>query len=199
MQTLAPPLLPLLRSPAQARLLTLVLSEPGREWSLTELASRVGTSLATAQREVERAERSGVVVSHRVGNVRQVRANPSSPLTGPLSELLLRAFGPPNVVGEEFSVVAGVQGLYIFGSWAARFAGQDGRAPADIDVLVIGRPDRELLDEATERSEKRLSQPINCTVRSLDWWLHGDDGFHMDVTTRPLITIKALEVEGESL
>ena len=56
-----PPLMPLLRSRLQAELLTLVLLSPGREWTLTELAGRVGSSVATAQREVTRAEQTGVV------------------------------------------------------------------------------------------------------------------------------------------
>jgi hypothetical protein len=63
MKSGAPPLLPLLRSRLQAELLTLVLLSPGREWSLTELAQRVGASVATAQREVApgRADRSAVL------------------------------------------------------------------------------------------------------------------------------------------
>jgi predicted transcriptional regulator len=88
-----PPLLPLLRSRPQADLLTLVLLTPGREWSLTELASRIGASLATVQREVERAEGSGVLSTRRQGNVRLVSAA-ASPLTEPLTELLVRSFGP---------------------------------------------------------------------------------------------------------
>src|SRR5579859_7902292 len=59
MQTPAPPLLPLLRSRLQAELLTVVLLTPGREWSLTELADRAGSSLSSAQREMARAEEAG--------------------------------------------------------------------------------------------------------------------------------------------
>jgi hypothetical protein len=40
-----PPLLPLLlRSRLQAEVLTLAMLNPGREWSLTDLATRVGAS-----------------------------------------------------------------------------------------------------------------------------------------------------------
>ena len=87
-------------------------------------------------REVSRAEDAGVVVSRRVGNTRLVRALPS-PITEPLTELLLRSFGPPQVIAEEFAPVGGIDGLYIYGSWAARYAGVPGRAPADLDVLVL--------------------------------------------------------------
>jgi hypothetical protein len=99
MQAPAPPLLPLLRSRLQAELLTLVLLTPDREWTLTELASRVGGSVSSAQREMARAEQTGVVKSRRLGHTRLVVAA-DSPLTGPLTELLLRSFGPRQVLAE---------------------------------------------------------------------------------------------------
>ena len=56
MQAPPPPLLPLLRSRLQADLLTLVMLTLDKEWSLTELADRAGSSQSSAQREMARAE-----------------------------------------------------------------------------------------------------------------------------------------------
>jgi hypothetical protein len=86
-----PPLLPLLRSRSQADLLTLVLLNPGSEWTLSELASRIDSTVSSVQREVVRAEQAGVVASRRLGNTRLVTAA-RSPVTVPLTELLLRSF-----------------------------------------------------------------------------------------------------------
>ena len=188
MQAPAPTLLPLLRSRLQADLLTLVLLTPEREWSLTELARRAGASVSSAQREMARAEDAGVISSRRLGNTRLVSAA-DSPLTGPLTELLLRSFGPRQVVAEELSGLAGIEEAYLFGSWAARYAGQRGRAPADIDVLVIGHPDRDDLDDAAQRAGSRLAREVNVTVRSPQWWRDGGDGFHTEVTKRPLVAL----------
>ncbi len=197
MQSPSPPLLPLLRSALQGEILALILLNPGQEWSLTDLASRVGASVSTAQREVSRAEDAGVVTSRRVGNTRLVRAMPS-PITEPLTELLLRSFGPPQVIAEEFASVGGIEGIYLFGSWAARYAGASGRSPADLDVLVIGRPDRDEVDDAAERARQRLGREVNVTIRSPQWWRNGTDGFHAEVTTRPLVMIRAAHDEGDT-
>lgn len=188
MQAPPPPLLPLLRSRLQAELLTLVLLAPGREWSLTELADKTGASLSSAQREMTRAQDAGVVSSRRLGNTRLVTAA-DSPLTGPLTELLLRSFGPRQVIAEELADLAGVENVFLFGSWAARYSGQPGPAPADIDVLVIGRPDRDDLDEAAQRAGSRLGREVNVTIRSAQWWRDGGDGFHTEITRRPLIQL----------
>jgi hypothetical protein len=187
-----PPLLPLLRSRLQAEVLTLVLLTPGREWTLTELASRVGSSVSTVQREVVRAEQAGVMTSRRVGNTRLVKTA-RSPLTAPLTDLLMRSFGPRQVLAEELSGVPGIDSAYLFGSWAARYAGQKGRPPADLDVLVIGVPDRDALDDAAQRAGARLAREVNVTIRSADWWQSGDDGFHSEIMRRPLVQISGSE------
>ena len=190
-----PPLLPLLRSRLQAEVLTLVLLGSGREWSLTGLASRTGASVSSVQREITRAEQAGVVTSRRQGNSRLVKAA-DSPLTAPLTELLLRSFGPRQVLAEELKGVEGIDGAYLFGSWAARYAGEAGRPPADLDVLVIGAPDRDELDDAAQRAAGRLAREVSVTIRSPAWWRDGTDGFHADVTRRPLVAIFNEEAEA---
>src|SRR5713226_10028703 len=131
-------------------------------------------SLSSAQREMARAEEAGVVSSRRLGSTRLVTAA-DSPLTGPLTELLLRSFGPRQVVAEELAEVVGIESAFLFGSWAARYAGQRGRAPADIDVLVIGDPDRDEVDDAAQRAGVRLAREVNVTIRSRQWWREGGD------------------------
>jgi predicted nucleotidyltransferase len=188
MQTQGPPLLPLLRSRLQAELLTLILLNPGREWTLTELAHQTGASVATAQREVARAEQTGVITSRRLGNTRLV-TTANSPLTEPLTELLLRSFGPRHVIAAELATVAGIDAAYLFGSWAARYTGEPGRPPADIDVLVIGRPDRDTLYDAATHAGQRLAREVNTTIRSAEWWQTGNDVFHRQITSRPLVPL----------
>ncbi|MGH3264361.1 MAG: nucleotidyltransferase domain-containing protein [Trebonia sp.] len=184
----SPPLLPLMRSRLQAEVLTFVLLNPQQEWSLTELASRTGASVSSVQREITRAEQAGVASSRRLGNLRLVTAA-DSPLTAPLTELLLRSFGPRQVLAAELDGVGGIEKAYLFGSWAARYAGEAGRPPADLDVLVIGTPDRDELDDAAQRAGRRLAREVNVTVRSSAWWRGGTDGFHTDVTRRPLVPV----------
>jgi hypothetical protein len=72
---------------------------------------------------------------------------------------------------------------------AARYFGVQGRPPADIDVLVIGEPDRGELDDAAERAQQRSARHVNVTVRTPAWWLYGKDGFRQEVVKRPLLTL----------
>ena len=183
------PLLTLLRSRAQAEVLWAVLLDPNREWSLTELALLVGASVATVQREIQRAEEAGVVCSRRLGNTRLVRSDPEGVLTAPLAELLLGSFGPKPLLAEVLRDVPGIDAAYLFGSWAARYAGDRGPAPRDIDVLVVGQPDRDALDEVIGSAERRLARPVQVTIRRRSWWNKGDDSFRKEIARRPLVEL----------
>jgi DNA-binding Lrp family transcriptional regulator len=195
-RTAAPPLLPIFRSQLQGELLAAALLSPDAEQSLTDLAERLGASLATVQREVHRLEEAGILRSRRVGNTRLVSAETTSPVFSPLAELVLRSFGPAEVVRAEFDNIPGIDELYLFGSWAARYEGEAGRAPADIDVLVIGRPNRDEVYEAALRAEQRLHRPVNTTIRSRAAWSKSDDGFLSQVRSSPLVAIRSATTRG---
>jgi predicted nucleotidyltransferase len=189
MKSAPPPLLPLLRSRIQAEALTVVLLAPEREWSLTELAGVVDASVPSVQREMKRAEEAGVVTSRKLGNTRFVRGDPSGVLTEPLTELLLRSFGPKMVLTESLRVVRGIDAAYLFGSWAARYEGQRGPVPHDVDILVIGQPDRDQLDEAVAEAERRLARPVQTTIRRASWWAAGEDPFRTEIAQRPIVAL----------
>jgi hypothetical protein len=57
------------------------------------------------------------------------------------------------VLRNALAEVAGIERAFIYGSWAARHAQRSGPVRADIDLLVIGRPDRRELDDAVAGAE----------------------------------------------
>lgn len=204
MRSEAPPLLPILRSRTQAGVLTVLLLNPELELSQTELAARLGAPLTSVVDEVHRLEKTGILTSRSVGRSRLSRAGQSI-LVGPLTELMVRAFGPIQIVGEEFGEAAdllGVVELAVFGSWAARYVGQPGPDPADIDVLVVVQDatvDRDLIYAAADRAGARLGRPVNPTVVTLARWAHrdrGDDPFLDEIASRPIVMVRDNEVNS---
>ncbi len=186
----APSLLPILRSQQQGEILALLLGDPDLELSLTEIARRTGAPHPSVHREIERAERAGLVTTRKIGNTRLVRANTDSPYYAGLADALTRAFGVPAVLAEALRHVEGISAAYIYGSWAARHAGQPGRRPVgDIDVLVLGAPDRDQLYEALSAAEQRLGRPVESTIRDSAWLESGTGSFHETVTGRPMLRL----------
>jgi DNA-binding transcriptional ArsR family regulator len=186
----APSLLPILRSQQQGEILALLLGDPELELSLTEIASRTGAPHPSVYREIQRAEQAGLVTTRKVGSTRLVRANTASPYYAGLAEVLTRAFGVPVVLTEALEPLRGITSAYIYGSWAARHEGQAGRRPVgDIDVLILGEPDRDQLYVALDAAEKRLGRPVQATIRDPAWLDSGTGSFHDTVTSRPLLEL----------
>ncbi|MFA5889545.1 MAG: helix-turn-helix domain-containing protein [Actinomycetota bacterium] len=189
MRTAAPPLLPIFRSKLQGELLAALLLNPEREESLTELAARLGADVATVQREVSRLERAGILKTRRVGATRLASADARSPISAPLTEITLKTFGPGAVLAAAFSTVGGIDEIYIFGSWAARYLGVKGPQPQDLDVLVVGSPERAEVYAAALRVEHRLGLPVNPTIRSSNAWRVARDGFVTQLRSAPLVRV----------
>jgi DNA-binding transcriptional ArsR family regulator len=84
----------LLRSQQQGEILSLLLGDPDRELSLTEISHLTGAPHPSVHREVLRAEQTGLVTSRKVGNTRLVRAQTDSPYYAGLADVLTKAFGP---------------------------------------------------------------------------------------------------------
>ncbi|MFN0028496.1 MAG: hypothetical protein ACKV2O_15150 [Acidimicrobiales bacterium] len=103
----------------------------------------------------------------------------------------LGTYGPPAIVAEEFAEIDGAGAVVLFGSWAACYRGEPGRAPKNIDVLVIGNPDRDAVDDAAERAERRVGLPVQATVRSRGQRDARQESFIKDLRARPLVLVLA--------
>lgn len=185
-----PSLLPILRSQQQGEVLAALLGAPEDEFSVADLARLTGASYPSVHREVERAEHAGIAQSRRLGNLRLVRANSASPYFEGLASVLVRAFGPPSVLEGALAGIDGIESAFLFGSWAARFAGQEGERPVnDLDLLVLGEPDRNELFEAIAHASAKLGREVQVTIREPGWLNRGHGPFHDTVIARPMVPI----------
>lgn len=189
MRTGAPLLLPLFRSRGQARLLARVFLHPNERRSLNQLAGEIGLDPATVQREAERLEEAGILISERVGTARLLRPNEGSPFYPELSGLLFKAFGPVPVLRERLEGLPGVEAAFIYGSWASRHAGERGEAPGDIDLLVLGKPDRRKLARLCREASEELGFEVSPTVLSTEDWESDASGFIRSIKEQPLVPL----------
>jgi hypothetical protein len=191
-------LLPILRSRGQAEILCAVLANPNREWTLGELAKVSGQSLPTVQREIERAELAALVESRRMGRQRLVKAGPSQ-IAIMLANLLLWSYGPKFVIAEEFAGIKGIDRLFIFGSWAARYHGVDGYPPQDIDVLVIGTPEFSDIADASHYASNKLQIDVNPKIMPHTWWeTKPGSGFRQEIDRRPIVEIEVRSAKSST-
>lgn len=190
-------MLPVFRSRVQGEILALTLPDPDREWTIDELADRTAEPYQTVATEARRLEQAGLLAATTVGRTKLLRANRESPYLRPLAQLATMAFGPPTVIAEEFDPVDGIDAIYIYGSWAARYEGEPGTSPQDIDVLVLGKPDRDDVFDAARRAERRLGREVNVTQRTSRQWETATDGFAEQVRASPMVEVPYRPTDGE--
>lgn len=192
-----PPLLPVLRSALQARiLLRLLTTDPGS--TAAELARALDEPEPSVTREVRRLLGSGLLRGEHVG--RAVRLHPveDNPATAPLRQLLIVTFGPSHLLGRALAGIPGIDEAYVYGSWAARYHGELGEAPGDIDVLVVGDPARSRVDEAVDAVERVVGREVNVTYVRPKRWNDDTDPFIATVRSQPLVPLAITTTKGES-
>jgi DNA-binding transcriptional ArsR family regulator len=189
MKASVPLIAPLLRSDLQGNLLATLLLAPEKERTLTELTAAVDGSMPTVHREVDRLVASEFLTERRSGRNRYIRANSEHPLYSAVREIVEYAYGPRVVLPAVLADVGGVDDAYVYGSWAARMNGEAGADPADIDVLVIGKPDRAALYDAAAAARGRLRREVNIRAVSPERWNEAGEPFLRTVKSRPLVKL----------
>jgi len=189
MRTESPALAPIFRSHLQGKLLAAVLLGTDA-LTIAALTQTVHAPESTVHREVERLVRTGVLTSRRIGRARLIEPNTDNPATRPLRDLVMIAYGPQYVIGEQLAGVGGISEAFLYGSWAARFHGELGPLPNDIDVLIVGSPDRDDVHDRLAEATRLLHREVNPTFVSAERWAEPlTDPFLTTVVSRPLVPI----------
>ena len=192
--TKASTLTPLFRSDAQGEILARLFLNADRSFTIAELARAANTPYASAHREVSRIIQMGLASTEKRGQSVEVHVRSDTPAFRPLAELLALTYGPAVVIPRHLAEITGIDQAYIYGSWAARRAGEPGDAPADIDVLIVGNPARGQINEAARVAGTVLGREVNVRIISAAAWDAADtDPFLRTLTERPLVHLELRE------
>jgi predicted nucleotidyltransferase len=155
------------------------IMNPDRWWYLSELATHLGTSPSSLQRELSSLVGSGILQQRREGSRRYFRAQDQSPIFPELQRLFEKTYGTVATLrsllqpfGEK------VFSAFLFGSIAR---GEE-HALSDIDLMVIGNIGLADLSPILRKGEARLGRDINVMnysrseflerIREKDHFLH---------------------------
>jgi DNA-binding transcriptional ArsR family regulator len=190
MRTSAPALAPIFRSDEQLRILAQLYTGTDEELSVTRLAERAGVAMGTASRETARLAEHGLVRTRQLGRMRMVAPNWDLPWSRELRAILAQTVGVLGLLAAALAKVPQIEDAWVFGSWAARYQGEPGPFPRDIDVLVIGEPDRGRLNRSMRTVERELRVEVNPVVAtSAEWDEAARTSFLGQVRAHPRVRI----------
>lgn len=191
MTVAAPSLVPLFRSELQFRVLGFLASSSDREASVSELAEVADSSYAATWAEVDRLLTLGTLKARRVGRSKLVSLSDEPTYSRALRQLLLHTYGPLPHLLEELQPLQQVADAFVYGSWARRYAGDDGPQPRDVDVLVLIEPGTDPVEvyQACARVTDATGETINPTVLTVEEWERDDSAFASNLRDQPRIGI----------
>ncbi|MFH0940503.1 MAG: nucleotidyltransferase domain-containing protein [Candidatus Omnitrophota bacterium] len=134
-------------------------------------------------------ENEGIFSSRTRGNQRYFMLNKKYPLYREMRSVIFKTIGIEGRLREIMDSVEGIEFAAIYGS----FASGHENSKSDVDILIIGDPDRDDLMERIEKIEKEIAREINYNVYSQDDFfkrVKKKDSFFINVLKRPKIILK---------
>jgi predicted nucleotidyltransferase len=181
------------RSRVRDRILLEFFAKPGTSAHVRELARRVNASAPTVGAELAELARLGVLQTQTVGRSLVYSVDERSPLLSEIRGLVQKTIGVEGLLRKAIEGLPGVDAAYVFGSHAA---GTD-TARSDVDILVVGRPDRLALSERLAPVERAIGRDVNVVTKTeaqLRNRRRGGDDFWRQVLVQPMTHVAGREI-----
>ena len=146
----------LFSSAIRADVLALLLNNPDEKFYVREIANLIRKNPSGVKRELDNLEKMGILLSHRVANLRYFQANKMSPLFSELKNLIDKSLGLPGAL-KTIVRLAGAKAAFLYGPYA------DGEDVGSVDLFIIGASSNNIGTGLKELEEK-FSKKINYTA-----------------------------------
>ncbi len=162
-------------------------NQTGYEGHVRAVARLTSISPSAASKALAELAGEGILESREVGRNRLYRlADPA--IARSAQDLYAKTAGIEGLIQRELQGLSGAEGVYLIGSYAAGTQ----RRGSDIDVLVVGNPDREDLEARIIAIEAKVRREVNPSTLSLEEFQHPVSGFARTVRQRPMVALKAV-------
>lgn len=150
------------KSKTRKKILQLFFSFPDKKYYLRELERILGISVANIRRELLSLEKNNLFKKEKVGNQVYYFLNKQSPIFNEVKKIVSKTIGAEALIGDGLKKVANIDAAFIFGS----FAGEKEDNLSDIDLMIIGQPDEDVLISKIDAAEIGLAREINYNIFS---------------------------------
>jgi DNA-binding transcriptional ArsR family regulator len=144
-----------LHSKIRQRLLRYYFTNPTARHHGRDLAQRLDVDPSNLSKELRHLESEGLFTSEISGRQKYFRLNRKYPLFAEVRRIVEKTIGAAPLLAESLPRIDGIQGAYLFGS----FARNQQDVASDIDLIVIGNPKGATLAEAIRALERHSRKP----------------------------------------
>lgn len=141
-------------------LLSLFFMQPDQRYYVRQIARELKRDISGIKRELDNLERSGLLTSEKVGNLRYYTANRAAPLFAEIKGIIDKTVGVAATLEEALKSVPGIRGAFLYSTNSHA----PGEGLGDIDLLIVGPVDLHEVNETITHLEAKLGRSINYTV-----------------------------------
>lgn len=173
----------------KGEILALFFNDSDKEYYLREIAKILGREPGYFQGYLNSLVEDGILVDEKVANLRYFKLNKNHPLYEELKKIISKTLGIENklkMLTEQFD---GIKYSFIFGS----IAKNQESSGSDIDVMLIGEIDEDLLISKIDVLEEELKREINYhiyTEKDFKEKLKNNNDFLTKILEEPKIILK---------
>lgn len=182
-------LLQITKSRLRKKIFTYFFTNQDANLYLREIAAFLKEDPGNLSKEFARLEKEKIFISAPRGNQKYFALNKKHPLYNELKSIIFKTVG---VEGSLKNIVNGMDAVvfsFVYGS----FAKSKENSASDIDLLIVGRPDEDILMQKIEELEKRLEREINYNIFPKEEFkerIEKKDSFILNILKRPKIILK---------
>ncbi|MBN2334564.1 nucleotidyltransferase domain-containing protein [Candidatus Bathyarchaeota archaeon] len=181
-------------SKTRVRVITELVMNPMRAFYIRELSRELGIPYGMVYREIGNLAELGIITLEKRGKITVIHVNMGLPYLSDLRNMVLKTTGVSHMILEKISSKDGILFMLVFGSMASGEYAEG----SDIDLMVIGNLDEELLLSAAKRIEEDTGRDVNYMLWGEDEFREKAKAGHhllLDIVEKPLIMLVGSEDE----
>ena len=162
------------KSKIRQKIILLFIYNQNKQFYLSEIAEKVGTSAGTAQRELNKLLENDLILFAKKSGLSTYTLNKRYSLLTEVESIIKKTMGVEIELKNELGKIKDLSFAFLFGSYVKGGFKSD----SDIDLFVIGKMDEDSVFKAVQKAEKNIGRTINYHLADMA-------GFFEQVRTNP--------------
>jgi len=179
-------ILKITNSKTRRAIFQLYFAHPEKKYYLRELERILNLPVQNIRREFLVLEKNGIFIREKQGNQVYYSLNAKSPIFPELKSIVSKTIGAQGNLKKILTAIAGIKIAFIFGS----FANGKEDSLSDIDLMIVGEINENMLVRKISKLENKLDREINYHIFSQKEFakrIKEKDFFIMKILSKPVI------------
>ncbi|MHB8903602.1 MAG: nucleotidyltransferase domain-containing protein [Patescibacteria group bacterium] len=173
----------------KGEILKLLFADPDKEYYLREIAKKLGKEPSHYQRYLEELVKDGILQDERKGNMRFFKLNKNYHLFAEIKSIVSKTLGIESKLKNLVNKFNDLECAFLFGSIAKNEENNN----SDVDLMLIGKIDQNILINEVSKLEKEINREINYHIFSPEEIIKKikeKDSFFINVFSSLFISLK---------